>query len=100
MFFFALEVIVVSILVSLFASWVKLVPRYSGRMFALIQQLLNGTLITLLVTLLFQLEIYPSWFLLFLTILFALWISVRITNNLVREAGQKERRGEGVAGRT
>ena len=84
MFYFFLEVIGVSILVSIFATWIKLIPRYPRKKYSLIQQLANTGLLTVVLTLLFSFEIYPSWLLLFVIILIILWLSVRFTNNLVQ----------------
>ena len=88
--FFLLEVIVVSILVSLFATWIKLIPRYSKRKYNLIQQLVNTAVLTVVLTILFSFGIYPDWILLFAIILFILWLSVRFTNNIVQKAGESE----------
>ena len=85
MLYFLLEVIGVSLLVSIFATWIKLIPRYPRKKYSLIQQLANTGLLTVVLTLLFSFEIYPSWFLLFGIILLILWLSVRITNNLVQK---------------
>ena len=84
MIFFLLEVIVVSILASLFATWIKLVPRYPKRKYVFLQQLTNAVLMTIPLTFFGLFEIYPSWFLLFLIIVFVLWLSVNITNRIVR----------------
>jgi integral membrane sensor domain MASE1 len=86
MLYFFLEVIGVSLLVSIFATWIKLIPRYPRKKYSLIQQLANTGLLTVVLTLLFSFEIYLSWFFLFAIILLILWLSVRITNNLVRKA--------------
>jgi len=88
MFFFVLKVVIVSIFVSLFATWVKLIPRYWRRKYVLIQQLTNTGLLTILLTLLTFFGIYPSWFLLFAMILFVLWSSVQITNDMVKKGEQ------------
>ena len=90
MFYFVLEVIGVSILVSIFAAWIRLIPRYTKKKYTLIQQLANSALLTVLITLVSSLGIYPSWILLFAIILFILWISVRLTNNLVQKAGDSK----------
>jgi len=87
MLYFVLEVIGVSILVSIFAAWIRLIPHYPKRKYRLIQQLANTAMMTVLIMLLSSLGIYPSWGLLFAVILFVVWISVRLTDNLVRKAG-------------
>lgn len=86
-FSFLLEVVGVSIVVSLFATWIKLIPRYPSWKYALIQQLTNIGLQTLINTLMFYFGIYPSWLPLFAMILFLVWLSVRFTNNIVRKKG-------------
>ena len=83
MLYFLLEVIGVSLLVSIFATWIKLIPRYPRKKYSLIQQLANTGLLTVVLTLLFAFEIYPSWLFLFAIVLLILWISVRLTNKLV-----------------
>jgi len=60
MLYFLLEIIGVSILVSLFATWVKLIPRYPKRIHAFAQQLMNTALLTVLLTIPCIFEIYPS----------------------------------------
>ncbi len=85
MFYFLLEVIGISILVSVFATWIKLIPRYPRKKYSIIQQLTNTGVLTVVLTLLFSFKIYPSWLLLFVIILLILWLSVRITNNLVQK---------------
>jgi integral membrane sensor domain MASE1 len=87
MFYFVVEVIVVSILVSIFATWIKLIPRYPRKKYSLIQQLANTGLLTAFLTLISLLGVYPSWLLLFAIILVILWLSVEFTNKIVRKAG-------------
>ena len=87
MFYFFLEIIGVSILVSAFATWIKLIPHYPKKKFNLIQQLANTGILTVVLTLLFSLEVYPSWVILFAIILLILWLSVRLTNNIVQKTG-------------
>jgi len=81
-----LEVIFVSILVSLFGTWIRLVPRYPKWKYTFVQQAINIVLQSLVVTLLFILGLYPSWLLLFAMILFIVWLSVRVTNNIVKRS--------------
>ncbi|HEY9167797.1 MAG TPA: hypothetical protein VIS48_16710 [Candidatus Kryptonia bacterium] len=88
MFYFVLEVIGVSILVSLLSTWIKLIPHYPKRKYAFIQQLINTAFLTILLTFLCLFEIYPSWFLLFALILFILWLSIRITGAIVPKDGE------------
>jgi hypothetical protein len=88
LFYFIVEVVAASILVSVFATWIKLIPRYPKRKYALIQQAANTGFLTVLLILLFSLDIYPSWPLLFAIILFIVWLSVRLTNNIVQKRGE------------
>jgi len=84
-FFFVLKVVIASILVSLFAGWIRLIPRYQRRKYVFIQQLINTALLTVILTLLTLFGIYPSWILLFAMILFTLWLSVQITNDMIKK---------------
>lgn len=86
--FFILEVIGVSILVSIFATWVKLIPRYPKKRYNLIQQLLNTGLMTCYLTLVAAFGFYTSWTILFVIIFLILWLSARLTNNMVRKDGE------------
>ena len=88
MFTFIIEVIIVSILVSIFASWTRMIPRYPKRKHRFIQQTANSLLLTVLITLVVSLEIYPSWILLFVIILFILWISIQFTNGIAHKSGE------------
>jgi len=88
MFYFFVEVIGVSILVSLFANWIKLVPRYPKWKYALLQQLINTGILTILLTIFFAFRVYPSWGILFILIVVILWWSVRLTNNIVPKEGK------------
>ena len=83
MFFYVIEVIGVSILVSLFAGWIKLIPLYPKKKYYLLQVLLNTAMLTLFLTIIFTLEIYPGWIVLFIVILVITWLSIRLTNNIV-----------------
>jgi hypothetical protein len=87
-FYFVLIVVGVSILVSLFGTWIKLIPRYPNRKYTLIQRLTNTGLLTVLLTLMLSFGVYPSWQLLFAIVLFVLWLSVRLTNDIVRKRGE------------
>jgi hypothetical protein len=84
-----LAVIFVSILVSLFATWIKLIPRYPKWKYAVIQQLTNALLQTIFVTLIFWFELPISWFPLFAVTLLILWVSVEYTKQMVRRAERR-----------
>ncbi len=88
MFLLVIEIIVVSILVNIFAIWIKLIPRYPKRKYAFLQQLINTGILTVALTILIVFDIYLSWLLLFVLVLFILWWSVRITNDFVRKRGE------------
>jgi len=90
MLYFVLEVIIVSIFVSAFATWIKLIPRYSKKKYYLIRGFVHSALLTVFMTLVFALGVYPSWVLTFAIILLILWLSVRLTNNIVQNAGESE----------
>ena len=85
MFLFVLKVVIVSILVSLFSTWIRLIPHYQRRRHFFIQQLINTGLLSIILTLLTFFGIYPSWLLLFGMVLFVLWWSVQITNDIVKK---------------
>ena len=85
MFYFVIKVIAVSIILSLIAVWLKLIPKYPKRKFRLIQQGSNLLMVNLVLTFLFIFEIYPSWLILAGMILLILWLSVEITDYLLRK---------------
>jgi integral membrane sensor domain MASE1 len=82
---FVLEVVGASILVSLFASGIRLIPRYPKRKYFFIQQLANTVLLSIVLTLLLLLKIDLSLPLLCVIILAVLWTSVRFTNRVARD---------------
>ena len=84
MFYTVLQLVIISILVSIFASWIKLIPRYPRWKYSFIQQLTNAVLQTVFMTLLFSFNLSSSWPVLFAVILLILWASVLFTNRLVR----------------
>jgi len=85
MLIFVLKVLVASILVSIFATWIKLVPRYEKWRHIIAQELINAVILSVVLTVLIMLRIYPTWFVLCALILFVLWLSVRITNGIARD---------------
>lgn len=88
MFIFVIEVIGISILVSLFATAIKLIPRYSKKKYYFIQELTNAAMMGVVLTIIETFEISLSWIFLFLLILFVLWLSVQVTNNIVQKSGE------------
>jgi len=85
LFFFIIEVVVVSIAASLLATWIKLVPRYPKGSHMFLQQLINTVLLTIVLTVLGAFSIYPSWFVLLVMIVVVIWLSVQITNKVVKK---------------
>ena len=85
MIYFIIEVIVVSVFASLFATLIKLIPKYPNWKYNLLQQTTNTGVLTILLTLLFSFKIYLSWEYLFLIILLILWLSVQSTNYIARK---------------
>jgi cell division protein FtsW (lipid II flippase) len=83
-FEYIIELVILSIFVSLFAKWVKLIPRYPKKRYAIIQEAANAILMTIFLTILFNIDMRPSWIILFIMILFVLWVSVKFTDNLVK----------------
>ena len=84
MFETVLKLVIISILVSIFAAWIKLIPRYSSWKYSFIQQVTNAVLQTAFMTLLFTFDLSSSWPVLFVLILLILWASVRFTDEFVR----------------
>jgi len=82
MFAFIIEVVAVSILVSLAARWAEMVPRYRKLRHAVLMQSLNAGLLTVALTVLIAMEIRPSWISLFVLILSILWLSIQLTAHL------------------
>ncbi len=87
MFFFVLEVVAVSIVASLFASWIGLIPRDPKRRHILIEQVASSALLTIVLTRLSALRIGLSLPLLSVIVLAILWMSVRFANSLARGKG-------------
>jgi hypothetical protein len=81
---YIIELVILSILVSLFANWVKLIPRYPKKRYRVIQEIANAGLMSLFLIVLFNVDVHPSWIILFFMILFILWVSVKFTDNLIK----------------
>ena len=84
-FFFVIQVVVVSIVLSILSYWIKVIPRYAKRRHAIFVQLLNTGFLTIMFSIVAIYDAYPSWYLLFGLILFFLLLSVRITNAIARK---------------
>ena len=91
MFYFVIEVIAASIAVSLLSMWLKLIPRYQKRKYAILMQVFNTGLLTIVLTLLFTFGIYPSWFVTAGLILLILLGSIWLTNNIVRTSEESSK---------
>jgi putative flippase GtrA len=91
LFYYVIEIIGVSILVSLFAGWIGLIPRYTQKKYYVFQELLNAAILAVFLTIVFMLKVYPGWIILFLVILLITWLSIRLTNIIVqRSAGSDD----------
>jgi drug/metabolite transporter (DMT)-like permease len=84
MFVLVVKVVVVSIVVSLLARWVGMIPRYPKLRYAALYQFLNSGLLTVLLTVLLMTGINPPWVFLLLLLLLVMWGSVLCTNYVVR----------------
>ena len=84
---FVLKVVAISIVVSLIARWAKWVPRYPQLKYAVLLQVFNTGLLTILLTFLITAGIYPSWPILLVVLFLVLWLSVRCTNAIVQSRG-------------
>jgi hypothetical protein len=85
MFFFVIQVVVVSIILSILSYWIKVIPHYAKRRHAIFVQLLNTIFLTIMFSIVGIYDTYPSWYLLFGLMLFFLLLSVRITNVIARK---------------
>ena len=87
---YVVKVVLVSIVASLLATWAQLIPRYPKLKYAVLFQVLNTGLLTILLTFLLTAGIDPSWFVLLVLLLLVLWCAVLCTNFIVRRAGVPE----------
>ena len=87
MLFFVVKVVLVSIAVSLIARWAKWVPRYPKLKQAVLFQVLNTGLLTIVLTVLTTAGVFPSWPPLVIILVLILWLSVRCTNAIVDSKG-------------
>ena len=85
MFSFVIEVIAVSIIISLIATWFKLIPKYPKWKYRLIQQGSNLVMLNIILTAFFIFEFYPSWIILAIMIFLVLWLSVELTDYIVKK---------------
>ena len=72
-----------SIVASLIADWLKLIPSSLSRRERILVHVLDTVLLTALLTLLLLFGIYPSWLVVLLLILFSLTLSVWVINRSV-----------------
>ena len=85
MFSFVIEVIAVSIIISLIATWFKLIPKHAKWKYRLIQQGSNLVMLNIILTAFFIFEFYPSWVILAIMIFLVLWLSVELTDYIVKK---------------
>ena len=85
-FFFVIQVVVVSIVLSILSYWIKFIPHYAKRRHAILVQVLNTGFLTVMFSIVAIYDAYPSWYLLFGLMLFFLLLSVRITNAIARKS--------------
>ena len=85
MFFFVIQVVVVSIILSIISYWIKVIPHYPKRRHAFLVQVFNTGFLTIMFTIVGIYDAYPSWYLLFGLMLLFLLLSVRITNSIARK---------------
>ena len=79
---FIIEWVMVSIAVSILATWIGFIPRYPQWRQALTLQLINTLLLTVLLSVLLLSKLHPSGVLLFVAMLAVLWLSVRLTGRV------------------
>ncbi len=81
---FVIQVILVSIVVSIAADVLKLIPRYPRLRHRLLVQVIDTVLLTAALSALLAAGIYPSWWHLALLMLTCLWVAVRCTSAIAR----------------
>ena len=81
MLYFLIKWIVVSIVVSILASWLDWIPRYPKRKHVFLLNVVNTGFLTIILTVLLIFDIYPSWLVVSGLILVILYLSVQITNH-------------------
>ncbi|HTX17461.1 MAG TPA: hypothetical protein VMG34_02280 [Bacteroidota bacterium] len=87
---FVLVWITVSIAVSIFASWIEIVPRYTKRVHKILVHLIDTAILTVVLTALLLTGIYPHWTVVFLLIFLSLALSVWFTNRISRGSEKNE----------
>ena len=84
---FVIEVIVLSIVVSLISYALRLTPRYPKRIYRFLQPGLYSVLLTILLTFLFVYDIEPGWVVTGSMIFLTLIVSIVATNFAARKRG-------------
>ena len=84
MFAYVLKIVLISIGVSLFATWIKLIPRYPNWKYRLIREGSNTGILTVLLTVMVSFQIEVPWVLLFGIMLGILGLSVLIADRALR----------------
>jgi hypothetical protein len=87
------EIISASIAVSLIAAWMKLIPRYRSRKIAFVMNLINTSILTVVWTIFFLLDITPSWLILAILVFVVLVISIRAVHYLYPLGEQSDTSG-------
>jgi len=86
---FVLEVILVSIVVSAISYALRLIPRYPKRIYGILVQILNTTLLTLVLTYLTINEITPGWVVLGSMIFLCLIVSIIAVNFIAKALSKR-----------
>lgn len=81
---FVIQVVVVSIVVSILSHRFGLIPRYPERRYTRLVPVLNTGILTILLTLVLLFDLHPSWTILFALVFLPLVASVWFTNYLLR----------------
>lgn len=84
---FVIQVVVVSLVVSILMYKFGLIPRYPERRYTRLVPILNTGILTVLLTLVLLLDLHPSWTVLFALVFLPLVASVWFTNYLLRRRG-------------
>jgi membrane-bound metal-dependent hydrolase YbcI (DUF457 family) len=87
MFWLVIEVIIASIAVSLIARALKLIPRYDRLVHRILLQVLNGGVLTIVLTFLFVYGVRPGWVEMGSMVFLSLIASIVVTNLVAHKRG-------------
>ncbi len=90
MLMFLIGVIVASIIASILAQAIGLIPRFPKWRHTFLRELINSAILTAILTIFFTFHIYPPWIVLFGIIIMTIYLSVLFTNRI---AGVPHREG-------